>query len=385
MFTASSSSPELLRLEAIREVLRSPGPCITILLPPYHPGERAASPGALLKSNLQEGARQLSERALPKSATVNLLEPLQHLARDPALVSGSHWGRAIFRSPSVFEQFHLTHPVQASLSVGGSFAIRKLARELGRPGTFYILALYKTRVSLLRCAGLHAEPAKLPPGVPDTLLEALSLEPPDHDLENRSAAGSSTGAMHSVRFGTGSGRETEHAHLADFYKLVDRALPEIFPEPNIPLILAGVEEDTAMYRAISTYRGLARNSVLGSPDLLREQIEMLQQAYSILLIDGLERQASALIAAKERTSPSRFSTDPDTILRAAFEGRMGQLYVDEDAERIDVFEREKYRSWGREDLLNLAAVQTIIHHGKSCELPTKMMPHGSIAAGLMRF
>ena len=62
---------------------------------------------------------------------------------------------------------------------------------------------------------------------------------------------------------------------------------------------------------------------------------------------------------------------------------MGQLYVDEGA-RIDVFKGETFRSWGREDLLNLAAVQTIIHHGKSCELPSTMMPDGSIAIALMR-
>ena len=385
METTNSSATELVRLGTIREMLRPPGPCVTIMLPPYHPGEAAATSAALLKTNIQEAARQLAERGLSKSASASLLQPLERLAEDPTLASGSQVGRAIFRSPSVFEQFHLAQPVKASLRVGGSFAIRQLAAELMRPRAFYILALSKEGVSLHRCAGFHAEVVKLPPGIPDTLAEALALEPPDHDLENRSSAGSSVGAMRGVRFGTGSGREQQHAHLGDYYKLVDRGLQEFLREPETPLILAGVDEDTNIYRAGSNYPHLVSKSISGSPDFSREQTELLQDAYSILRTDHLERERTAVITARERTTPSRFSTDLGAILEAAFEGRVGHLYLDEGAERIEVFERGAYRSWGTEDLLNLAAVQTILHHGKTCELPTEMMPDGSIAVGLMRF
>ena len=385
MIATNSSATELLRPGSIREMLLSPGPCITMLLPPYRPGEPAGSPASLLKSYIQEAARQLVERKVSKSASADLLKPLEVLANDPALDSGSHWGRAIFRSPTVYEEFQLTQPAPASLCVSGSFAIRKLAGELARPLAFYILALSKTKVSLLRCVGLHAELANLPAGVPDTLEEAMAFKAPDHDLENRSAAGSSTGAMHSVRFGTGSGRETKHAHLGDFYKLVDRGLQELLRGPDTPLILAGVDEDIVMYRGVSTYRDLVKNSIPGGADILREQGEMLQRAYAILRVDGHERHAFALKTEKEHYAPARFSTDLDTILRAAFEGRVAELYVAESAERIDVFERNAYRSWGAEDLLNLAAVQTIVHHGKSYELPIEMMPDRSITIGILRF
>jgi hypothetical protein len=338
-----------------------------------------------LKTNIQKATRQLGERALSKSTVANLLRPLERLAEDPGLAAGSHWGRAIFRSPDVFRQFHLTDAVEASLSIGGSFSIRHLTPELSRPRVFYVLALSKTRVTLLRCAGLNAEVAKLPPGVPETLTEALALEPPDHNLEGRSAAGTSTGAMHSVRFGTGSGRERRHAHLADYYRLVDRGLQQTLHEPGTPLILAGVEEDIAIYRAGSTYQDLAKSSIPGSPGIAREQSEILQQAYAILHADRIERQHVALMATQERTAPTRFSTDPDTIVRTAFEGRVGQLYLNQSAARIEMFERGAYLSWGKEDLLNLAAVQTIIHHGKACTLPAEMMPDGLSAIGVMRF
>jgi hypothetical protein len=211
------------------------------------------------------------------------------------------------------------------------------------------------------------------------------LEPPDHDLENRSAVGASTGTMHSVRFGTGSEREKQHAHLADYYRLVDRGLNRLFREADSPLILAGVEEETAIYQAVSAYSGLVKRTIAGSQNISREQSDPLKQAYSILHASGAQRQRAAMTAAMERAAPARFSTDPETILRAAFEGRVGELYISENAERIDMFERGAYQSCGSEDLLNLAAVQTIIHHGKYCELPSEMMPNRSAVAGIMRF
>jgi hypothetical protein len=96
--------------------------------------------------------------------------------------------------------------------------------------------------------------------LPPAMREPVRLEhqerdddQPDHDLENRSAAGSSPGAMRRIRFGTGSGRETQHSYLAEFYKKVDHGIHELLNTHGSPLLLAGVDEDTALYRAGNTY------------------------------------------------------------------------------------------------------------------------------------
>jgi len=379
------STSEVLKLEAIREIMRFPGPCLTIMLPSYHRGEAAGTPAVLLNSYNQQAGKKLTELGCAASDRASLLKPLVCLAKDPTLAIGSHEGRVIFRSPGAFEQFLLTQPVTASLTIAGCFGIRKLASEMMRPPIFHILVLSKTNVKLVRCAGLDAEIVKLPRGVPDTLAEALALEPPDHDLESRSAAGRTPGCTHKIRFGTGSGHEREQAHLADYYRLVDRGLQMRLREPNTPLILAGVEEDTAIYLHVSSYHKVSLRCITGGFDLPREQGEILRQAYAILHADKLESQHRQLIAIKEGILPSRWSTDPLAILHAAFKGRVHELYLDEGAERIDMYERGIYRSWGREDLLNLAAVQTIAHHGRCYQLPSEMMPDGSIAVGIMRF
>jgi hypothetical protein len=380
MIATIRSTVELLRTEAVGELLRSPGPCVTMLLPPVRPGD-GTSAGTLIKSNIQAAMQQLAELGLSRTASTNLLEPLENLS----LAGGSHWSRAILCSPAVLQQFFSTQPLKPALSVGGCFAIKALLAELDRPSVFYILAVSRSGVALLRCVGLRAEPAMLPAGVPATAAELRTLEPSERTLENRSSIGSSAGTMHSMRFGTGTGREQEHAHLADFYKLVDRGIQPLLAPREIPLLLAGVQEDTALYRANSTYAQLIRETISGSFNVERDREEILRQAYAILRESSVRRHAAALKTARERTTPARFSHDVDAIVKAAFEGRVSELYLNESAEKIDLIERGAYRSWGKEDLLNLAAVQSIVHHGKAVALPAEMMPGRAMAAAIMRF
>ena len=377
MIATKTAPLESLRLKDVRELLGGPGPFITIVLPSYRPGEPAKSMAAFLKSKLKEAARQLLDlRVLPSIRTA-LLEPLEQLTEDPELLGGSHWGRAIFRSPGVFRQFELADPVIPSLTIGRCFEIRRFLADLHVPNRFYILKLSKKRVDLLRCSQLDAEPVPLPRGVPATLEDAMSFEPPDHDLENRSAAGGQTGAMQSVRFGTGSVRETQRTHLADFYKLVDRGLCKLFQAGDAPLVLEGVDEDTAQYHAINTYPHLLARCVHGSPNGVLPEHELLRQTYVIVRSDCTEHAVKAMAESKERVAPTRYATDLNTILKAATEGRVAKLYLDESA--------GMHEGTDSEDLFNAAAVETILHRGAAFTLPAGTIPEGKPAAAILRY
>jgi hypothetical protein len=383
--TAKPVTTEVLRLSTLRDLLRSDGPCITIVTPPYRPGEPIGSPGAQLKSYIHEAAAQLGELGMKKGSIEVLTHRLEQFADDPAWIAGSQVSRVIFRSPDVFEVFDLTHPVPASLTVGATFSIRKLYREISRPAVFYVLDLTKTGVSLLRCAGLRGEVAKLPPSIPATLAEAMAFEPPDHDLENRATAGKLAGEMRGVRFGTGSGREREQAHLLDYYKIIDRGLKDFFRAANPPLVLAGVEEEIGLYRSVNTYPHLIKTGIRGSIDFGWDAEKAVREAYAAIYDSQADTEKSALASARERMTPSRLSTELEAILTSAFEGRVDRLYLDESAQLIGSYERRGFRTIGTEDLLNIAAVQTVLHHGTTYELPADSMRGKTTAAALLRY
>ena len=384
MTLTNSSAPEVLEIGKLHQALASPGPCITLVLPPYHPGEGAESGAAFLKASLQSVTQQFVERRVPKTMGIDLLAPLERLTDDAAWSTGSHLGCAILRSPEAFCQFRLTQPVRPSLTVAGCFAIRPLLGEFSAPPVFYILSLSKEAVGLFRCWESQAEAIELPARTPMTLREALDFDAPDHDLENRSTSGPTAGG-HRIRFGTGSGRETAHIHLADFYKIVDHGIHELLHESGSPLVLAGVDEDVTAYRALNTYQRLAKESLHGGSKLWLQAAETVVYARSLLSAEERQRQADALKEAAERVAPNRCLTDPHAIVSAAFDGRVRQLYVNETANISDVFERRTYRTWGKEDLLNLAAVKTLLHRGDAFELPGPMLPAGEAAVALLRY
>jgi len=390
MTVAKVSAVESLNLENLQETVRPPGPCISLFLPPYHPGGQAKSMAALLKTNLQEAVRRLDLLKTPESTAADLLGPLDQFTHDEQFLAGSQWSRAIYRSKDVLRQFEMIGPVNAALTVGGCFHIRPILAELHLPSEFYLLKVSKAGAELMRCAGLRAEPMDWPKGVQETLVAALAFEPPDHDLEGRYAVRASTGAMGGIRFGTASERETQRTYLADYYKMIDRGIRQLLNGGGAPLVVAGVEEDTVIYRMANTYPNLLAAGVHGSfsKSMAGKDNRVLQQAYWIVRSDSTEKASARLRETRERLAPARFSIHLDAILHSAMEGRVDRLYIDESAQRMGVFPEGTHNgrfNWGEEDLLNLAAIETVRQGGQAFALPNSRTPDGTVIAATLRY
>ncbi len=337
---------EPLRKEIILDLVHVAGPCVTLLLPRYRPGEPSEPAAAILKTDLQEAAKKLVARRIPEPLIAELLEPLHKRSRDEELLAGSGSARVIFRSLGVLRQFEL--PVAPSperaCTVGECFWIRPILPSISLPTNVYVLEVTKKDVVLLACA------------------------------------------MRGVQFGTGSGRETQHAHLHDFYRAVDRGLSETL-RSNEPLVLAGVEVDVAIYRSISTYSNLLEQAIHGSPGDVFSQAQILRRAQDIALFDLQRRVALEMAESKERLAPARFSTDLESILRAALKGRVSDLYLDENGQRMGTFDGKDLggpTNWHDEDLLNVGAVETLLRGGAVYSLPSHLMS-GAIAAAAFRY
>ena len=72
--------------------------------------------------------------------------------------------------------------------------------------------------------------------------------------------------MKGVLFGTNTDRERHEEYLKHFFKEVDKGVHHILLGHTAPLILAGVEEEVALYRHVNSYPRLIEHAVLGSPD-----------------------------------------------------------------------------------------------------------------------
>jgi len=372
------------QMEHVQELIRSRGPCLTVTLPPFHPGEPAKSRAAVLKTMIQEAARRLENGKVLPSVGAALLAPLDQMADQEATFAGSQLGQVIFRAPELFEQFALIEPPTQSLSLASHFQIRPFLLELNCPREFYLLELSAKQAALCRGNRLQLTRCEWPKGVPETLEAAMAFRQPDHDLMNRSTAGSSLGAMKGVRFTTSADRETHQAHLADFYRILDRAVSEITRGRTAPLILSGVDEDTSLFRSVSSYPNLCRTTISGSPGIQTSKDDLKAQCYAILRSESLQSAGESLAQSREVMAPARFSTDSDTILNAAFDGRVSRLYINQDASWLG-FARTSQRLLGSEDLYNVAVIETLRDGGAAFSLPAEYMLGQTSMAGILRY
>jgi hypothetical protein len=274
--------------------------------------------------------------------------------------------------------------------VGPRFYIRPLLAELTRLRDFALLALSQKNVRLLHCTTRTSEEVSFPNDVIPSYDAWMNSAKPDHVLDNKATGGPSTGHMKGVMFGTSSDREDKDEYLAHFYKQIDRGVDEVLRGTRQPLVLCGVEYELALYRSVNTYPHLLEEAVQGAPNGLKSG-EMHARA-----LEALEREYNRDIDAKLAEWNHKVggggSNRLEEAVPAAFEGRVVTLLVSDSIEKPGTFDETTYTmkgpesgTVGDEDLVNDAAVQTILHAGQVLVVPNSKMPDGAPLAAIYRF
>jgi hypothetical protein len=196
------------------------------------------------------------------------------------------------------------------------------------------------------------------------LRDWLNARQPDHVLDNRSTGGPSIGSMKGVVFGTSTDREKRDRYLKHFFEEVDRGVRSALRDDTAPLVLAGLQEELAVYRRVNTYPYLLEQEVHGSPARLTMP-DLLDQARD-LLGQSLSEPLRKLFADLERRT---VSPDAGKIRRMAREGRIEDLLIPEDT---------------ADDHLDVAAMETLRHGGRVFALKPAEMPGGAPALAVLR-
>lgn len=371
---------------AIRLLAECKGPCVTMLIPEHHPGAQAVSRKTLVRGLIQSAARQLTEgQAVEgkfKAHAGDLLEPIEAIARDEETVAGGG-GFAIFRSPRFLEVFDLPDWRTEKLAVASHLDLAPLAGRAFVPQDFFILGISRKRLRLFRYRSGICEEVPLPAKVPASVESAGAFDAPDHDLENRHAAGPSTGTMKGVLFGTGSGRETAVEYLYNFCGLVDQGLKETLA--GGPLLLAGVHEEIAAYRRAAKYPQILESEISGNIEFSPVG-EIAQHAAAAARDHYLRAGQRVLAEAREMPDRGRVMDDPHEVLRAAAAGRVHRICVREGTEIRGRMEPELDSVHAAtEDLVNAAVVETLRNSGEVFMLPADLMPAAHPLVAILRY
>jgi hypothetical protein len=369
--------------EDLKHLAGATGPCITIALEIASPFEHSVR----LKNALRAIERKLAESNTDSASASALMAPLRDFASS-AEHAGIWANRLIlFRSPDAFRYFMLYRPMPDIETVDARFQVRPLLSALAREQSFHVLALSQRNIRLLRCTQHRAEEEDMRDLVPRNMQNWLNMSPPDHVLDSRSAAGPSIGTMKGVLFGTGADRERQDAYLNNFFRAVDNGMSALLRNDTSPLLLAGVEADVAIYRRESAFPRLFKEYVHGSFDGLPDR-ELHERAVAVVMQSPGEELEKALADFNRHRDRGRVSADAREVIKAAFEGRVEDLFFLETADLRGAWNEATHQvdtGDPREDLLNAAALRTILHRGRAFALQSQDMPVPGHVAALLRF
>lgn len=378
-----------LNYDELRKLASTEGPCITVCMGLQPAPNQSRMDFQRLKSAIRQAETKLQEGwpGVPPDVGRELTESLHMLESDSDQWGGEGGSLVILRSPEVFRAFELHGDLQDSVVVGDFFHIFPLLPALQvAEEKFYILALSQKNVRLLACTADSSHQLDLPNGTPTNLEDWLNTRMPNASPD-RTETHSGPGGCTAGSFTSTTDRDNKDEHLANFYRVINKAVTEQLRGQPHPLVLAGVEYERSMYRGINSYSHLCEEDVQGSPESLKGP-ELHQRALEAVQDFYAQPARKAMELWDKVGGGERALTKLDDIVKAAFEGRVAHLFATRDAQGQGVFDRNtmQVRSQGRqEDLVNAAALQTLAYGGDVFIVNPDQIPNGSQLAAITRF
>jgi hypothetical protein len=198
------------------------------------------------------------------------------------------------------------------------------------------------------------------------------------------------GAFH----GQGSPDRDKHQEdILQFCHIIDDALHEKLRNQKVPLVLAGVEYMPPIYQEANTYPHLVEESITGSPETMTPE-ELHDKAWQFVepLFHQAEQQAMERYQELAGANTGKASNDIKEIIPAAYFQRIDSLFVpvnqqmwgdfDPDAMTVDLHPEPEPDD---EDMLDFAAVHTLLNGGVVYAVEPEKMPDKTLAAAIFRY
>lgn len=354
-------------------------PAVSIYMPTHRVGTEVQQDPIRFKNLLKDAESRLVERGLRGTDARKMLEPGRRLLDDEVFWQHQSDGLVVFTDPSGFRHYRLPYEFDELVVVADRFHVKPLLRLLSGDGRFYVLAISGKDVRLLQGTRHSVAEVDLE-NVPHGLMEALRFDDPEKQLQFHTTAQGAAAIFHGQGVGTDAGRHKKD--LLRYFQQVDRGLHELLHEDNAPLVLAGVEYLLPIYREANSYPHLLEEGMTGNPDDLAAR-ELHDRAWEIVQPYFERSQEEQAAQYRHLKGTGRTADRIEEIVPAAYHGRIGSLFVQVGVQRWGAYEPNNGRvelhddpSPDAADLLDLAAVQTLLHGGEVYAVEAEEMPDG---------
>jgi hypothetical protein len=234
----------------------------------------------------------------------------------------------------------------------------------------------------------------MPPNLEAALLEENIQKGVQHRIAT-SRGGTANPFQHpgSVH-GQGSPDQDKHqADILQFCYAIDEALHEKLRDEKAPLVLAGVEYLFPIYQAANTYPHLLDESINGNAEIVN--LEQLHDEAWRIVAPSFQQDKQAVIELYQQLAgegTGKAASDIKEIIPAAYYHRIDSLLVAVDDQKWGKFDPENTTvdlhtepEPNDQDMLDFAAVHTLLNGGKVYTLESEEMPNGATVAAIFRY
>ena len=319
-----------------------------------------------------------------------LLEPARALLDDSLFWRYQSDGLAAFTAPGLFRTFRIPIRLNELVVVAPRFHVKPVLPLLEGDGRFYILALSQNDVRLIETTRHAASEVDLTTA-PKSLQEALRYDDPERQLQYHTAAPRAGGRRTAIFHGHGVGTDDSKDNVLRFCQQVNHGIVPVLRGASAPLVLAAVESVAAIYRQANTYAHLLEAIVPGNPEEL-SAAELHTRAWPVVAPSMRCARDAAVARYQDVRGTAKATRDLIEALRAAADRRMEVLFVAVGVQRWGTFDDatrqvvlHEVPQTGDEDLLNVAAVRTVLAGGTVYAVAPDEMPEGGAVAALLRY
>lgn len=377
---------DIRREDLIALASRDQAPRASVFLPTHRAGAEIQEDPIRLKNLLREAESRLTDLGMRTPEAKETLQPAEELLEAHEFWQHQSDGLAVFASPGEFLTFRVPLELEELVLVGGRYHIKPLLKMFTGDGRFHVLALSQNEIRLMQGTHYGMDELQLE-NVPSSLAESLKYDVFEKSLQLHTRSAGGAGRRPAVFHGHGATDDDPKEKIFRYFRQIDSGLHEVLKGSSAPLVVAGVDYLLPIYREANTYPHLMEEGVTGNPEGWKPQ-ELHDHAWEIVgphFRKGIEAAADRY---RELQGTGLASTSIEEALVAATTGRIDTLFVpvhehvwgayDEAEGSVEVTGE---RSTSSEDLLDLAAVQTLSGSGTVYAVDREEMPgEGAIAA-----
>ena len=378
---------ELLSRAELETLIEEPeGLCVSIFLPTHRAGAQTQQDPIRLKNLLRQAEEQLLLKELRAPEAKELLGPARELLDDSVFWRYQSEGLAVFLSPGVFRYYRLPLNFEDLVVVADRYHLKPLLPLLTGDGQFYVLALSQNEVRLLRATRHSVSEVELE-DVPKSLADTLRYDDQEKQLQFHSGTAGGRGGRAAIFHG----HDPDHPKddILRYFRQIDRGVRELLKGSQAPLVLVGVDYLLPIYRKVSRYPHTIDEGVTGNPEGLRPE-ELHKRAWEVVRPRFSEEQQKAAARYSQLAGTGQTSEDIREIVAAAYYGRIETLFAasgiqvwgdfDPDTGQVDLHEGAE-----GEDLLEFAAIQTVVHQGTVYVTNLENIPEDADAVSVFRY